>query len=154
MPGATSPKCNLTGTEIEQAKKLFLEIDLDHSGTIDQNELASMFKKMSYDLSDGEIVDVMWRIDQDRDGVISFTEFLRAVALKKVMDTFAETDERDVVAAFEECGGNSDKSGTVDTEKVAKVLGDFGISVDTAAVFSQPLTFDQFSAFFTDGSAM
>jgi hypothetical protein len=53
----------------------------------------------------------MKRVDVDRDGVINFTEFLRAVTLQKQVRK--EQDDEFILRAFEQCGGNGDKSGKV-----------------------------------------
>ena len=40
-------------------------------------------------------------------------------------------DESDLVDAFVACGGNADKSGSVETEKLVKIIkDDFGLTID------------------------
>lgn len=157
MPAsAASPLCsptssarrNLTLEEIDEARKNFQEIDLDSSGTIDLNELSVMFKKMNYHLEETEVMEVMSSIDTDDDGMINFTEFLRAVAMKKVMDKTEKTDERDIVSAFQECGGNEDKTGAIDVGKVGALLQDYGLDVDATSMFGNKVTYEQFSSIF------
>ena len=147
---ATSPRRNLNPDEIEEARKLFHSIDLDSSGTIDLRELGLMFEKMNYDMTETEVMEVMTKIDMDEDGVINFTEFLRAVAMRKVQSAF-DVDERDVVSVFAQCGGNEDKSGNIDRKKVEELLDDFGVSIDSTMydVFGENMDFERFASIFS-----
>jgi len=77
-----------TPSEVEQASVLFDEVDKDHSGEIDYEELRHVFVKLEEDISDealGELFDV---VDTDGTGGIDFGEFLH------LLDSFKQGDSR------------------------------------------------------------
>jgi len=66
----------LTDQQREDFNKLFALYDKDKSGTIDIKEMAEVLVKLGYNFSP-ENLRVIWRIvDENRDGVLNFNEFL------------------------------------------------------------------------------
>ena len=145
---AESPKKNMTTQEIREATALFKRVDLDGSGCIDLMELTKMFDAMDCKMNETEIMLLFQEIDRDRDGVISFTEFLRAFALQKIKAE-KHSDELNMANAFQECGGNGDKTGCADRNKVAALLKEFDFDIDIESVFHDDrISYDQFNAVF------
>ena len=61
---------------MKEAKKKFLEADLDRNGTLDSKELATLMATLGIVLSRRQLEATMCDLDSDGDGVISMREFL------------------------------------------------------------------------------
>ena len=59
----------------KDAKSMFIEMDIDHSGFLDGNEVANLCKKMGKKLSSKEVASAMKEMDQDGSGEVDFAEF-------------------------------------------------------------------------------
>jgi len=55
--------------------RLFENIDRDHSGNLDKNELRSAFSRAGLTVPDGRLDRFFRDVDVDHDGVISFSEW-------------------------------------------------------------------------------
>ena len=56
--------------------QLFAEVDEDHSGEIDAQELHFCLEKLNMQLDDDAFVEVLNDIDIDHSGTVNFEEFL------------------------------------------------------------------------------
>mmetsp|Transcript_13107 Transcript_13107/g.9164 ORF Transcript_13107/g.9164 Transcript_13107/m.9164 type:complete len:94 (+) Transcript_13107:1264-1545(+) len=63
--------------EMNQLSEFFANVDTDSSGTIDFEELNNAFSKFSE--SDSTVSEIMESIDFDRNGEISYSEFLSSI---------------------------------------------------------------------------
>ncbi len=59
-------------------------------------------------------------LDEENNGKIEFYEFLRVY--ENYQSIRKEEEEQDLVDAFVAMGGNSDKTGSIDTEKLISVV--------------------------------
>jgi hypothetical protein len=62
--------------KVAHIRKTFREFDVDQSNTIDAKELDSLLRKMAIVLSEGDLHELIQKMDADRSGVIEFSEFL------------------------------------------------------------------------------
>jgi len=62
---------------IQYVKDLFDELDKDRSGTLTMNELKNLVNGKAFRASSESLSHLMSEIDVNRDGVISFDEFLQ-----------------------------------------------------------------------------
>lgn len=87
----------LTNGQIEQLRDVFLHFDADGSGTIDVDELGSVFESMGQTLSQQELETLMKQADDDGSGEIDFEEFLMLMCT-----SFGATHsfDGDLLAAF------------------------------------------------------
>jgi calmodulin len=76
-------------------------------------------------------------VDDNMSGSIDFGEFLKVVECQKERaENFDDEDE--MVDAFVACGGNEDKSGTVQKETLIKIIKhDFGLTIDIAELVNK-----------------
>lgn len=70
---------------MEDLRAMFLEADIDHSGTLGIDEIYSVILKMGAEVTIDEIVELMNEIDVDRDGELDIDEF---IALMNMGDEF------------------------------------------------------------------
>ena len=68
----------------EQLKKRFNELDKDHSGKLEKDEIRDVVKKTNPNVSDQEIDDLIKQADKNGDGLIDFEEFLTLVEQNKI----------------------------------------------------------------------
>ena len=74
-------------------------------------------------------------VDANANGVIDYAEFVRVLENQKARTT-ALGNEGDMIDAFVACGGNDDKSGFVERERVVKIVKeDFCLAMDIDALF-------------------
>jgi Ca2+-binding EF-hand superfamily protein len=87
----------LTNAQIEQLREVFQHFDADGSGTIDVEELGTVFESMGQALSQQELESLMKQADDDGSGEIDFEEFLMLMCT-----SFGATHsfDGDLLAAF------------------------------------------------------
>jgi calmodulin len=59
---------DLTEDEVADYKEAFDNFDKDHSGEIDENELATVLRSLGYAPTDKQLKDMMARVDLDGNG--------------------------------------------------------------------------------------
>ena len=69
--------------EHQKLEQIFNEIDLDGSGSLSQEKTASVFKAHGMVITDGQMGRIFHDMDQDRDGSVTFTEFVHWWFLRK-----------------------------------------------------------------------
>jgi calmodulin len=93
-------------------------------------------------------------IDDSNSGKIEFYEFLRIY--EKYQES--EEDETDMIDAFVAMGGNADKTGEVDTEKLIEIIRKkFEMTIDIERMIDEiddnqdgTLQYDEFKQLLTD----
>ena len=114
----------------ETSRTIFDEIDVDHSGELDYEEVKEMCKRLGRDLDDTDFQVAMEQMDSDGDGNVSFTEFDRwwqkyGIERQLVM---AETRLKEARAAawkvFQEV--DADGNGTLDEAEVHQMFNRLG----------------------------
>ena len=79
----------MTSREISNLNTLFEQIDTDHSGYIEADELASAMKKADENLTTEEINNIIAEIDVEGNEKINYTEFIAATL--NVKETLTDT---------------------------------------------------------------
>ncbi|KAJ1638008.1 flagellar outer dynein arm light chain 5 [Pavlovales sp. CCMP2436] len=125
----------LTNDEIEACRKAFQKFDVDASGAIDSIELRATLQAVGQNPSDEELFDMIAEVDADGSGEIDFPEFLKVMMAQKQKQA-ASSDESDTIDAFVALGGGQDKSGEITTEKLRKVVKEFGLTIDIEALIA------------------
>ena len=67
----------ITNQSISEIKKIFHSYDKDESGILSRNELNRFFRSMETYFTNQELDEVMYIIDGNSDGQVSFPEFIQ-----------------------------------------------------------------------------
>lgn len=80
--GAKAPKDTLSATqevrsgqETDAVRRAFARIDLKHDGRLDREEIAAYLYRVGYNASAAEVDKLIWEVDDDGDGLVSWKEF-------------------------------------------------------------------------------
>mmetsp|Transcript_1472 Transcript_1472/g.2108 ORF Transcript_1472/g.2108 Transcript_1472/m.2108 type:complete len:156 (+) Transcript_1472:237-704(+) len=119
----------LSNDEIDSCREAFMKFDKDNSGTIDLAELKETLSAMGQKPTDEELFLMISQVDDDGSGEIEFSEFLKLILSQKLQRAELAS-EVDLVDAFMALGGNSDKSGCIKTDKLRRIIEDFGLLID------------------------
>merc|ERR1712190_605091 len=101
----------------------FNTFDQDGSGTIDTQEMKLLLEAIGEAPTEEELFRFMADVDEDGAGEIEFAEFLRAFEKQRGGAQELE-DELDTLDAFVALGGDADKGGFVDSQKLVSVVKD------------------------------
>jgi Ca2+-binding EF-hand superfamily protein len=72
------PPRKISDKELEMARKMFLEMDRDGSGSIDAEELGMMLRSLGQNPTEEELIELIDSVDDgDKDGQIQLREFLK-----------------------------------------------------------------------------
>ena len=78
---------NLTGEQIIEFREAFQAFDKDGNGSITTKELGTVMRSLGQNLTEAEIKEIIDEVDEDKNGVIDFQEFLSLMARKmKIID--------------------------------------------------------------------
>ncbi len=69
----------ITNQSISEIKKIFNSYDKDESGILSRNELNRFFRSMKTYFTNQELNEVMYIIDENNDGQVSFQEFIQHI---------------------------------------------------------------------------
>ncbi|MGB1599143.1 MAG: EF-hand domain-containing protein [Promethearchaeia archaeon] len=126
----------LSQQEIEKAHDAFEKFDVDHSGCIDAWELKEAMKSLGQNPTDEEVFGLLAQVDTDGSGNIDFQEFLQVI--EKQRDSQGDTGEDwDMVSAFVALGGNADKSGEIDIDKLRDMINKFELTIDIEGLIEE-----------------
>ena len=80
----------------EVAKVAFDSVDVDHSGTIDSQELEKVMIQIATDMgaeapSRDDVAEVLEHLDKDKSGQIDFNEF--QILIRDVLEAMLEADQ-------------------------------------------------------------
>ncbi|KAK4457974.1 hypothetical protein QBC42DRAFT_211435 [Cladorrhinum samala] len=113
-------KSSFTPDEIAQYREVFEIFDKDGTGDITAAELGQVMKELGLNPSAEELQDIVNEADLNKDGVISFEEFLSLMS-----QGVKETDtEQELVNAFKVF--DKDGSGTISSDELRNVLKSLG----------------------------
>ena len=119
---------------IQKCREAFNTFDADGSGSIDAQEMRSLLEAIGVNPSEEELFRFMSEVDEDGTGEIEFGEFLRAFEKQRNGQNSGHS-ELDIskysliilsisVDAFVALGGNRDKSGVIDAQRLARLVRD------------------------------
>ncbi|MBY9006062.1 MAG: EF-hand domain-containing protein [Candidatus Lokiarchaeota archaeon] len=116
--------------EIHRIRNIFSTFDEDGSGSITINELGDIYKALGHQFSDNEVVKMMCDIDLNKDGYVTFHEFL---GLYK-NHVFFKVQEEKIVEAFKMCDLDGNRYVTLDELK--KIMYEVGENLEEPQIRS------------------
>ncbi|KAA6392343.1 MAG: putative flagellar outer dynein arm light chain 5 [Streblomastix strix] len=119
----------LTRQELEECNAAFDRFDQSKGGSISVTELRNLLKDINQLPDEDELFDLLLILNLDTSGSISRNQFIELVEQSK-KKRIANIDEKGTIEAFVVCGGQQDKTGSVSTQKIAKVFKEFELSLD------------------------
>lgn len=66
---------------VEDLRAMFIDADIDHSGTLSIDEIYSVILKLGAKIEQNELIELMNEIDVDRDGTVDIDEFMALMSL-------------------------------------------------------------------------
>lgn len=66
---------------LEDLRSMFLDADVDHSGTLSVDEIYSVILKMGAEITIEELIELMNEIDVNRDGSLDIDEFIALMSM-------------------------------------------------------------------------
>ena len=115
--------------EVRKCQEVFDRFDTEGTGSIETWELRECLQELGEEPSEEELFSMISELDQDPGGKIGFKEFVRLVELQKATRMEYKPD-MDTLEAFVALGGNPDKTGQLDTQKLKTLVLDLGLTVD------------------------
>ena len=130
-----------------QFTALFKRIDADSDGKIDRDGLAVLSKELGYSLSLEQMVQVLWNVDSDSDGLVSVEDLFNwyregnwSKAVTEPVSKAVEDVARDVLSLSKEDLINlfqlqdDDSNGELDQQELSELLLSAGFEMDDARV--------------------
>ncbi|KAL7449702.1 hypothetical protein ACHAWC_001738 [Mediolabrus comicus] len=113
-------KHGLSAEEVEDLKEAFNMFDVDGGGSISQDELKGVMKKLGSNPTDDDIQQMIKSVDDNGDGEIDFDEFLILMSTKKKN----EDPDKELMDAFKVF--DADGSGTISRKELKKLMKQLG----------------------------
>ena len=143
--------------DIENSQRVFANLDLDNTGSIDKDDLETAFRDVAINCSKEQIVKMINDIDGTNKNTIDYNDFLRLIAHYRATQNY--NDENDFIDAFVAMGGNPDMSGKVDADKLIEVIKEeFGMTIDIERLIKEidqdgsgEIEYDEFKTLLSGG---
>lgn len=142
---------------LQQYRVAFADIDVNGDGKLDIWEIRRVFQSVGIVPKEDDLYALAQAADTSGDGAIDFDEFV-AVLESSGRREVQLGDELETLEAFTALGGNSDKTGSIDTQKVKQVIGEFGLTIEIEELLSfldsdasGLIDFEEFRRLFVEG---
>ncbi|XDA82288.1 hypothetical protein R6Z07F_012207 [Ovis aries] len=120
VAGASDMAEKLSEEQVAEFKEAFDKFDKDKDGTISVQELGTVMQEVGLKPSEAELKVLIARLDTDNNGIISFQEFLEAMAAGlQTSDT--EEDLREIFRAFDQ-----DNDGYISVDELRQATAQLG----------------------------
>jgi Ca2+-binding EF-hand superfamily protein len=93
-------KYDLTDTKIAQYRSLFDKFDANGNGQLDNKEIRNALYFVQQDATDGELQSIIAKYDEDKNGYISFPEFV-ALMSNKTIEKEQEKEYKKIFQSFD-----------------------------------------------------
>ena len=119
----------LTKEEEQKCMEAFSAFDKDGSGMIDANELRIVLEMMGQKTTEEEIFRMIAEADAENTGEISYPQFRHVIAEQKKNQS--ASNEEDTLDAFVAMGGEEDGEGSIDAQKLIRIIKEeFEMTID------------------------
>lgn len=115
---------NLTPAQLEEFKNSFQIFDKDNDGVISSHELGIVMRAMGHNPTQIELQEMIDEVDSDKDGAISFEEFV-AMMMKTITDVEIEEKTIEAFKVFDRDG-----SGVLRASELKNIMVKLGDPID------------------------
>ncbi|KAK2954096.1 putative Dynein 18 kDa light chain, flagellar outer arm [Blattamonas nauphoetae] len=148
----------LTRQEAEECKVAFDRRDVNQMKFINLKDLREVLQEVNQLPPDDELFELVLKLNLDSSGTITFQQFIRLVEMHKEKQ-HGNLDDNGTLEAFVVCGGNPDKTGTVETRKITKIVKQYELPVDIESILAEldrqqtgAIDYYKFSSIFVNSS--
>ncbi|KAH7831955.1 dynein light chain [Monocercomonoides exilis] len=134
--GTVSISSVLSRQEAEECKAAFDRYDTGKTGFVNLSELRKLLNEIGQLPNDDELFDLILQLNLDTSGTISFASYIELIELHK-KKIHGALDDQGTLDAFVVCGGNRDKTGTVSTKKVSKIIHEYELTIDIDTILQE-----------------
>uniref|UniRef100_A0A7S0YTP4 EF-hand domain-containing protein n=1 Tax=Hemiselmis tepida TaxID=464990 RepID=A0A7S0YTP4_9CRYP len=116
----------LDRTELESIKRVFERLDRKNDGKICRDEISQQFEILGYrpkkhtDYGTSEVVDMIWEVDEDCDGMIDWENFIQLYV--RCRKDKSGCEPKRLFNLIEFMINDKDGSGTINEDEVMEVL--------------------------------
>jgi len=110
----------------------FLRCDVDHSGTVEVDELSDLLKGFGIEPMTHVLSEVIAEVDEDGSGVIELPEFEKVLDILRIREGFTHKEYTDFMSVYHRF--DRDNSGELDTKELSSILSWLGYSVSAERV--------------------
>ena len=119
----------LNTEEERKCQEAFSAFDKDNSGNIDAAELRIVLEMMGQKVTEEEIYTMIAEASPENTGQISLEQFKKVIGDQKKFQ--GASNEEDTLDAFVALGGQADKEGYIDAQKLIDIIKhDFEMTID------------------------
>mmetsp|Transcript_11087 Transcript_11087/g.18962 ORF Transcript_11087/g.18962 Transcript_11087/m.18962 type:complete len:154 (-) Transcript_11087:998-1459(-) len=122
----------LSDHELENCRRAFQHFDRDNCGRLDLWELRGLLSRVGQDPTEDELSMLIAVVDDHGNGSIGFEQVVELLENMQKSDHNSELlrEDKGTVAAFVAMGGNPDKTGELNTDRLKKVIKDYRLSIN------------------------
>ena len=138
--------------ELIQLKQLFNQLDTDHTGTLDQEEIERAFKQIGIQIDEKDLQLIWEGLDFHKDGEVNYTEFLAAM-----VSSYSFMKEENLWNVFNYMKENNKSSDYVSVDSVLNAARSLNLNVDEDEVKkgfqgykADKISFDDFKKIMSD----
>jgi len=153
------PRKAVNDVQMQQAKRLFWDLDRDGSGSIEQDEIMFMLRALGQNPTQENVRALIAEYDTgDKDGKIQLREFLEMYAAG--FESQNASSQEDVLDSFRalEVDPHDEKARVSKAQLTSFLFDNYGLEVDVDDVFGpaavggdSELSFGHFQAFLSEG---
>ena len=138
--------------ELIQLNQLFNQLDTDHTGTLDQEEIERAFKQIGIQIDEKDLQLIWEGLDFHKDGEVNYTEFLAAM-----VSSYSFMKEENLWNVFNYMKENNKSSDYVSVDSVLNAARSLNLNVDEDEVKkgfqgykADKISFDDFKKIMSD----
>ena len=120
---------------VEELQTLFNLFDTDGNGSIDEYEIAALFRKLGFEVNPSKLRELMDKVDQDANGTLEFAEFCEFLRLAKSTEVLGSGGGLGIGNAVEDSLSSlADDEGCISNDALTEYLTAF------ASATGQPIS--------------
>ncbi|KAJ1630331.1 hypothetical protein T492DRAFT_554792, partial [Pavlovales sp. CCMP2436] len=106
--------------ELEKLREVFIAMDADSDGCISEGDLSHILASFKYKPRRGEVADMIWEVDEDCDGQVSWAEF--ELMFTRCRSDTAFLEPRKLFNVVDFMMHDKDRSGKISFDEVMEIF--------------------------------